>query len=104
MASGSGTFESATVGVDSDRFVAFGIKFVNTAGPDNHQAVAFRATGDQTALFNCAFDGAQDTLYVDAGDSTTRTAGSAARWTSFSATRQWLSTAPRSSYTRAPLL
>ncbi|CAI5966252.1 unnamed protein product [Closterium sp. NIES-64] len=65
--SGSGTFESATVGVDSDRFVAFGIKFVNTAGPENHQAVAFRATGDQTALFDCAFDGAQDTLYVDAG-------------------------------------
>ncbi|CAI5511981.1 unnamed protein product [Closterium sp. Naga37s-1] len=65
--SGSGTFESATVGVDSDRFVAFGIKFVNTAGPQNHQAVAFRATGDQTALFNCAFDGSQDTLYVDAG-------------------------------------
>ncbi|CAI5476030.1 unnamed protein product [Closterium sp. Yama58-4] len=65
--SGSGTFESATVGVDSDRFVAFGIKFVNTAGPQNHQAVAFRATGDQTALFNCEFDGSQDTLYVDAG-------------------------------------
>ncbi|CAI5457723.1 unnamed protein product [Closterium sp. Yama58-4] len=65
--SGSGTFESATVGVDSDRFVAFGIKFVNTAGPQNHQAVAFRASGDQTALFNCEFDGSQDTLYVDAG-------------------------------------
>ncbi|CAI5531786.1 unnamed protein product [Closterium sp. Naga37s-1] len=65
--SGSGTFESATVGVDSDRFVAFGIKFENTAGPDNHQAVAFRATGDQSALFDCAFDGSQDTLYVDAG-------------------------------------
>ncbi|CAI5478316.1 unnamed protein product, partial [Closterium sp. Yama58-4] len=48
-------------------FVAFGIKFVNTAGPENHQAVAFRATGDQTALFNCAFEGSQDTLYVDAG-------------------------------------
>ncbi|CAI7761312.1 unnamed protein product [Closterium sp. NIES-54] len=65
--SGSGTYESATVGVDSDRFVAFGIKFVNTAGPENHQAVAFRATGDQSALFNCAFEGSQDTLYVDAG-------------------------------------
>ncbi|CAI5476040.1 unnamed protein product [Closterium sp. Yama58-4] len=59
--------ESATVGVDSDRFVAFGIKFVNTAGPENHQAVAFRATGDQSALFDCAFEGSQDTLYVDAG-------------------------------------
>ncbi|CAI5493978.1 unnamed protein product [Closterium sp. Naga37s-1] len=48
-------------------FVAFGIKFENTAGPENHQAVAFRATVNQSALFDCAFDGSQDTLYVDAG-------------------------------------
>ncbi|CAI5467601.1 unnamed protein product [Closterium sp. Yama58-4] len=65
--SGSSTFDSATVGVNSDRFVAFGIKFVNTAGPENHQAVAFRATGDQSAAIDCAFEGSQDTLYVDAG-------------------------------------
>ncbi|CAI5966232.1 unnamed protein product [Closterium sp. NIES-64] len=65
--SGSSTFDSATVGVNSDRFVAFGIKFVNTAGPENHQAVAFRATGDQSAAIDCSFEGAQDTLYVDAG-------------------------------------
>ncbi|CAI5474409.1 unnamed protein product [Closterium sp. Yama58-4] len=65
--SGSSTFDSATVGVNSDRFVAFGIKFVNTAGPENHQAVAFRATGDQSAAIDCAFEGAQDTLYVDSG-------------------------------------
>ncbi|CAI5499155.1 unnamed protein product [Closterium sp. Naga37s-1] len=65
--SGSSTFDSATLGVNSDRFVAFGIKVVNTAGPDNHQAVAFRATGDQSAAIDCAFEGSQDTLYVDAG-------------------------------------
>ncbi|CAI7757024.1 unnamed protein product, partial [Closterium sp. NIES-54] len=33
----------------------------------NHQAVAFRATGDQSAAIDCAFEGSQDTLYVDAG-------------------------------------
>ncbi|GJP43166.1 hypothetical protein CLOM_g2656 [Closterium sp. NIES-68] len=65
--SGSSTFDSATVGVNSDRFVVFGMKFVNTAGPDNHQAVAFRASGDQSAAIDCSFEGAQDTLYVDAG-------------------------------------
>ncbi|GJP38969.1 hypothetical protein CLOM_g15737 [Closterium sp. NIES-68] len=65
--SGSSTFDSATVGVNSDRFVVFGMKFVNTAGPENHQAVAFRATGDQSAAIDCSFEGSQDTLYVDAG-------------------------------------
>ncbi|GJP43163.1 hypothetical protein CLOM_g2653 [Closterium sp. NIES-68] len=65
--SGSSTFDSATFGVNSDRFVVFGMKFVNTAGPDNHQAVAFRSTGDQSAAIDCSFEGSQDTLYVDAG-------------------------------------
>ncbi|CAI5506602.1 unnamed protein product [Closterium sp. Naga37s-1] len=63
----SSTGNGAMDWLEEGLFVAFGIKFVNTAGPQNHQAVAFRATGDQTALFNYAFEGSQDTLYVDAG-------------------------------------
>ncbi|CAI5476082.1 unnamed protein product [Closterium sp. Yama58-4] len=68
MGGGSGTtFKSATVGANRDNFVALGVKFVNTAGRENEQAVAMRASGDASAFFECAFEAFQDTLYVDAG-------------------------------------
>ncbi|CAI7748045.1 unnamed protein product [Closterium sp. NIES-53] len=68
MGGGSGTtFKSATVGANRDNFVALGVKFVNTAGRENEQAVSMRASGDASAFFECAFEGFQDTLYVDAG-------------------------------------
>ena len=40
--------------------------FVNTAGPDGHQAVALHVQGDMSVFFNCRFEGYQDTLYVHA--------------------------------------
>ncbi|GJP81230.1 hypothetical protein CLOP_g11395 [Closterium sp. NIES-67] len=65
--SGSTTYRSATIGANKERFCALGIRFENTAGPENHQAVAMRASGDRSAFFECAFEANQDTLYVDAG-------------------------------------
>lgn len=44
--------------------MASGITFENTAGPDVHQAVAFRSDGDLSIIENCGFLGNQDTLYV----------------------------------------
>ncbi|GAB2272006.1 hypothetical protein Dimus_006831 [Dionaea muscipula] len=61
---GSTTFSSATVGVLGDGFIAQGITFRNTAGPLNHQAVALRSGSDLSVLYQCSFEGYQDTLYV----------------------------------------
>ncbi|KAF3500862.1 hypothetical protein F2Q69_00045155 [Brassica cretica] len=47
-----------------DGFMARDITFQNTAGPDTHQAVAFRSDSDFSLLENCDFLGNQDTLYV----------------------------------------
>ncbi|CDY21601.1 BnaC09g46910D [Brassica napus] len=58
------TFDTATVGVLGDGFMARDITFQNTAGPDTHQAVAFRSDSDFSLLENCDFLGNQDTLYV----------------------------------------
>ncbi|KAJ7950944.1 Pectinesterase [Quillaja saponaria] len=61
---GSTTFRSATVAVVGDNFIARDITFRNTAGPRNHQAVAFRSGSDLSVLYKCSFEGYQDTLYV----------------------------------------
>ncbi|VAH67275.1 unnamed protein product [Triticum turgidum subsp. durum] len=45
---GVSTFNTATVGVLADGFMARDLTIANTAGPDAHQAVAFRSTGDRT--------------------------------------------------------
>ncbi|GMJ13343.1 HIGHLY METHYL ESTERIFIED SEEDS, Pectin Methylesterase6 [Hibiscus trionum] len=58
------TFRSATVGVSGDGFVARDITFENTAGPQKHQAVAFRSGSDFSVFYRCSFKGYQDTLYV----------------------------------------
>ncbi|XP_073125364.1 probable pectinesterase/pectinesterase inhibitor 51 [Henckelia pumila] len=61
---GMTTYESATVGVLGDGFMAANLTIQNTAGPDAHQAVAFRSDSDLSILENCEFIGNQDTLYA----------------------------------------
>ncbi|GMY07785.1 pectinesterase 2-like [Fagus crenata] len=61
---GSTTFNSATVAVTAQGFIARGITFRNTAGPQNHQAVALRSGADLSVFYRCGFEGYQDTLYV----------------------------------------
>ncbi|TYH73131.1 hypothetical protein ES332_D05G307000v1 [Gossypium tomentosum] len=58
------TFDTATIGVDGASFMAKGIGFDNSAGPDGHQTVAFRASCDKVVMLNCHFTGYQDTLYA----------------------------------------
>ncbi|KAG8043647.1 hypothetical protein GUJ93_ZPchr0458g22414 [Zizania palustris] len=47
-------------------FICKSMGFVNTAGPEGHQAVALHVQGDMSVFFNCKFEGYQDTLYVHA--------------------------------------
>ncbi|WOL04488.1 hypothetical protein Cni_G13209 [Canna indica] len=61
---GISTYNTATVGVSGDGFMARDLTFANTAGPDAHQAVAFRSDSDLSILESVEFLGHQDTLYA----------------------------------------
>ncbi|XP_050292534.1 probable pectinesterase/pectinesterase inhibitor 51 [Quercus robur] len=61
---GISTYNTATVAVLGDGFMASGLTIQNTAGPDAHQAVAFRSGSDLSVIENCEFLGNQDTLYA----------------------------------------
>ncbi|XP_020238995.1 pectinesterase [Cajanus cajan] len=61
---GSTTFNSATVAVTGDGFMARDMTFRNTAGAEKHQAVALRCGADLSVFYRCGFEGYQDTLYV----------------------------------------
>jgi len=61
---GISTYNTATVAVLGDGFMASGLTIQNTAGPDAHQAVAFRSASDLSVIENCEFIGNQDTLYA----------------------------------------
>ncbi|XP_057492892.1 LOW QUALITY PROTEIN: putative pectinesterase/pectinesterase inhibitor 22 [Actinidia eriantha] len=58
------TFRTATVAVSGKGFIARDMTFRNTAGPENHQAVALRVDSDQSAFYRCSMEGHQDTLYI----------------------------------------
>lgn len=53
-----------SLGIKGDGFMASGITFQNTAGPNAHQAVAFRSDSDFSLVEDCEFLGNQDTLYA----------------------------------------
>ncbi|CAH1425340.1 unnamed protein product [Lactuca virosa] len=58
------TYRSATFAVKGQGFIARDMRFENTAGPEKHQAVAFRSDSDLSVVFRCAITGYQDTLYA----------------------------------------
>nr|DAD33251.1 TPA_asm: hypothetical protein HUJ06_012102 [Nelumbo nucifera] len=57
------TFRTPTVAVTGRGFIAKYMTFRNTAGPENHQAVALRVDSDRSAFYECSIEGYQDTLY-----------------------------------------
>ncbi|XP_065006509.1 probable pectinesterase/pectinesterase inhibitor 51 [Musa acuminata AAA Group] len=61
---GVSTYNTATVGVTGDGFMARDLTMANTAGPDAHQAVAYRSDSDLSVLEHVEFLGHQDTLYA----------------------------------------
>uniref|UniRef100_A0A0E0APL4 Pectinesterase n=1 Tax=Oryza glumipatula TaxID=40148 RepID=A0A0E0APL4_9ORYZ len=60
------TKDTATMEAIGNGFFMRGITVENTAGPENHQAVALRAQSDMAVFYQCEFDGYQDTLYPHA--------------------------------------
>ncbi|GFP97961.1 probable pectinesterase/pectinesterase inhibitor 60 [Phtheirospermum japonicum] len=66
VSAGFTTYSSATVGIDGIGFIARGITFRNTAGPQRGQAVALRSASDLSVFYACGFEGYQDTLFVHA--------------------------------------
>ncbi|KAJ6745414.1 PECTINESTERASE [Salix koriyanagi] len=56
VAGGSTTYQSATVAVEGQGFLARDITFQNTAGPSKYQAVALRVESDFAAFYKCTID------------------------------------------------
>ncbi|XP_071713976.1 pectinesterase-like [Rutidosis leptorrhynchoides] len=63
-----GTSNTATFVAEGERFMAKGIGFKNTIGPQGDQAVAFRSQSPNTVVADCCFEGYQNTLYYHTHD------------------------------------
>ncbi|XP_078434689.1 plant invertase/pectin methylesterase inhibitor superfamily [Wolffia australiana] len=61
---GVSTYNTATLGVNGDGFMARGLTVQNAAGPGAHQAVAFRSDSDRSVVQEVEILGHQDTLYA----------------------------------------
>jgi pectin methylesterase-like acyl-CoA thioesterase len=57
-------FEISNAVALGEGFLARGMGFRNTAGPEKGQAVAARVQADGAVFVNCRFEGYQDTLYA----------------------------------------
>nr|CAD1833261.1 unnamed protein product [Ananas comosus var. bracteatus] len=60
------TKDTATFTVVGNGFFGRDLGFENSAGAENHQAVALRVQSDLSVFYQCQFDGYQDTLYTHA--------------------------------------
>lgn len=63
-----GTSNTATFVAEGERFMAKGIGFRNTIGPQGEAAVAFRSQSPNTVMVDCSFEGYQNTLYYHTHD------------------------------------
>ncbi|CAN0855696.1 Putative pectinesterase/pectinesterase inhibitor 28 [Linum grandiflorum] len=61
---GTATVDTATFAVNAMGFIAKDMGFENTAGPEGFQALAYRSISDFSVLYNCQFDGYQDTIFA----------------------------------------
>ncbi|XP_047952059.1 pectinesterase-like isoform X2 [Salvia hispanica] len=57
-------FQTATLSIDGDDFMAKDIGIENTAGASGRQAVAVRVSGDKAVFYNVHMSGYQSTLYA----------------------------------------
>ncbi|GLJ09561.1 hypothetical protein SUGI_0111860 [Cryptomeria japonica] len=58
------TYHTATFAVKAEGFIARDITFENTAGAENHQAVALLVASHESVFYRCSMKGYQDTLYA----------------------------------------
>ncbi|MFK7949727.1 MAG: pectinesterase family protein [Saprospiraceae bacterium] len=58
------TFHTSTFSVEADDVILKNLTIINSAGKDNHQAVALTVSGNRCTIENCTIKGNQDTLYL----------------------------------------